>query len=280
MKILQKNIKKVLSDVKALLKQGKFWKLQGLNLLTVAERILLYATIVLGTLLFIALVLAMKPFNHAEMKAAVLNLMCFVLLLLFIGSVLHPLAIFMATNGEKGKFFTSKWVLYLMFALGIGFLNRRVTITLIDSLSDWAGTVFIIFLGVFFLRKILYLATFHKIDEQDEFKKWQPYISKAISIQEEVQSFEYMFKGNPFKSEKWIDSGYQTGIQRKTKIKFKYSGIWIERNWDQGRSTELQDFKEPDWPLMKLKRTGSFKITDNSSGFKSNPDKIGEANEK
>ena len=120
MKILQKNIKKVLFDVKALLKQGKFWKLQGLNLLTVAERVLLYSTIVLGTLLFMALVLAMKPFNHVEMKAAVLNLMWLVLLLLFIWSVLFPLVIFMATNGEKGKFFTSKWFLYLMFALGIG----------------------------------------------------------------------------------------------------------------------------------------------------------------
>lgn len=280
MKILQKNIKKVFLDVKVLLKQGKFWKLQGLNLLTVAERFLLYTTIVLGTFLFMVLVLAMKPFNHAGTKAVVLNLTCFVVLLLFIGSVLLPLVIFMATNGEKGKFFTSKWVLYLMFALEIGFLKRRVTLTLIDSVSNWAGSVFIIFLGVFFLRKVLYLATFHKIDEQEEFKKWQPYISKAISIQEEVQNFEYMFKGNPFKSENWIDCGYQTGIQRKTKIKFKYSGIWIERNWDQGRSTELQDFKKPDWPLMKFTGTGSFKITDNSSGFKSNSEKIGEANEK
>ena len=148
MKILQKNIKKVLFDVNALLKQGKFWKLQGLNLLTVAERVLLYSTIVLGTLLFMALVLAMKPFNHVEMKAAVLNLMWLVLLLLFIWSVLFPLVIFMATNGEKGKFFTSKWFLYLMFALGIGFLNRRITITLIDSLNNWAGSCFIIFVGV------------------------------------------------------------------------------------------------------------------------------------
>lgn len=280
MKILQKNIKKVLFDVKALLKQGKFWKLQGLNLLTVAERVLLYSTIVLGTLLFMALVLAMKPFNHVEMKAAVLNLMWLVLLLLFIWSVLFPLVIFMATNGEKGKFFTSKWFLYLMFALGIGFLNRRITITLIDSLNNWAGSCFIIFVGVFFLRKGLYLAAFHKIDEQEEFKKWQPYISKAISIQEEVQSFEYMFKGNPFRSENWIESGYQTGTQRKTKIKFKYSNIWIERNWDQGRSTALQDFKKPDWPLRKFKRTGSVKITNSSSRFKSKLKKLGKTNEK
>lgn len=104
MKILQKNIKKVLLDVKALLKQGKFWKLQGLNLLTVAERVLLYVTIVLVTLLFMAFVLTMKPFNNVEMRTAVLNLMCFVLILLFIGSVLLPLVIFMGTNGEKGSF--------------------------------------------------------------------------------------------------------------------------------------------------------------------------------
>lgn len=262
MKILQKNIKKVLLDVKALLKQGKFWNLQGLNLLTVAERILLYVTIVLVTLLFMAFVLAMKPFNNVEMRTAVLNFMCFVLILLFIGSVLLPLVIFMGTNGEKGKFFTSKWFLYLMFALGIGFLNRRITITLIDSLSNWAVSTLILYFGIFFSKKLLYLATFHKIDEQEEFKKWQPYISKAISIQEEVQSFEYMFTGNPFRSENWIESGYQTGTQRKTKIKFKYSNIWIERNWDQGRSIDLQDIKEPNWPLKK------FKVVGSSSGLK------------
>ncbi len=272
MKIVQKNVTKVLLDFKVLLKQGKFWKLQGLNLLTVAERFLLYATIVLGTLLFMAFMLAMKPFNHVEMKAAALNLMYIILLLSFIWSVILPLVIFMVTNGEQGKFFTSKWFLYLMFALGISFLNRRVTITMIDSLSNWVGSVFILFFGVFFLRKVLYLATFHKIDEQEEFKKWLPYISKAISIQEEEQSFEHMFKGNPFRSENWIDSGYQTGIQWKTKIKFKYSGIWVERQWEQRRSTELQDFKKPDWPLRKFKRTGSLKITDKSSRFKLKPE--------
>lgn len=262
MKILQKNIKKVLLDVKVLLKQGKFWKLQGLNLFTVAERFLLYATIVLGALLFMTLVLTTNPFNRVEMRTAVLNLMCLVLLLLFIESVIIPVVVFLATNGEKGNNFDSKWFLYLMIALGISFLNRRITITLIDSLSNWVVSTLILYFGIFFSKKLLYLATFYKIDEQEEFKKWQPYISKAISIQEEVQSFEYMFKGNPFRSENWIESGYQTGTQRKTKIKFKYSNIWIERNWDQGRSTDLQDIKEPNWPLKKFKVIGSF------SGFK------------
>lgn len=66
------------------------------------------------------------------------------------------------------------------------FLNRRITITLIDSLSNWTVSTLILYFGIFFSKKLLYLATFHKIDEQEEFKKWQPYISKAISIQEEV----------------------------------------------------------------------------------------------
>ncbi|WKT14581.1 hypothetical protein P9166_14450 [Lactococcus lactis] len=162
MKILQKNIKKVLLDVKVLLKQGKFWKLQGLNLFTVAERFLLYATILLGALLFMALVLTTNPFNHVEMRTAVLNLMCLVLLLLFIESVIIPVVVFLATNGEKGNNFDSKWFLYLMIALGISFLNRRITITLIDSLSNWVVSTLILYFGIFFSKKLLYLATFHK----------------------------------------------------------------------------------------------------------------------
>jgi hypothetical protein len=103
---------------------------------------------------------------------------------------------------------------------------------------------------------------------------------KQFQFKKKYKVLNICLKGNPFRSENWIESGYQTGTQRKTKIKFKYSNIWIERNWDQGRSTALQDFKKPDWPLRKFKRTGSVKITNSSSRFKSKLKKLGKANEK
>lgn len=87
---------------------------------------------------------------------------------------------------------------------------------------------------------------FKNIDNEKEFERWAPFMKKVVSEEVKEQDFTYDLKS--------MKSGYYQTVKYKTKLKFKYSFVWISRSVQKhDPSLELHDqLDKVYWPLEKF----------------------------
>ncbi|MGV8957985.1 hypothetical protein [Lactococcus lactis] len=242
---IQQTCKTFFKQQSKLINEKQFWQIQLINGFQGIVRLGAYLAATAAFIFFLSLTLIQKPLATPEAKTFIIGLSFVVVFILFFMTVLFPLAFFVASSGEKGKFFNSLWILFFMIFLSFGTLSNS-TEKLVELSLEWMGYFLVIAYAALLLKIVSKALIFKNIDNEKEFERWTPFMRKVVSEEVKEQDFTYDIKN--------MKSGYDKTVTFKTKLKFKYSFVWITRSVQKhDPSLELYDqLDKVYWPLDKF----------------------------
>jgi|GEM_PF-4973133 len=213
-------------EMKNILRQKQFWKLQVLNVLRGLMVLVFYLFIIL--FLLGASLEAMKQVTNLEMRDSILNTMGF--LVMFVASLQIIGKLYL--NMWRGKGLTGircrRWLFYLLLFVGylclVVFVHHPVKGQ--EEQIIVAGLYFLAFYFIIWGIYTWFLKRLAKqIGNKTSFGYWEAFIKEISTTERQIQTFYREPVVSIVDKQCVLRQGYQSKTQYESEVTLKYSGI-------------------------------------------------------